>query len=97
MLQVTDRAATAFKEILAENDVAGDAIKLRPRTGSDEAGFDIIAISEPSKDDVPTLAEGVDVFVAPELAPALDDLVLDAGEAEQGLAFFVRPREDHQT
>jgi Fe-S cluster assembly iron-binding protein IscA len=90
MLQVTDRAATAFKEILAADDVAGEAIRLTPGSGPDATGFDILAITEPHADDVPTQAEGIDVFVAPELADALDRLVLDADDA--GQAFFVRPQ-----
>lgn len=90
MLQVTDRAASAFKEILAADDVAGEAIRLSPGTGPDAGGFDILAISEPSTDDVPTQAEGVDVFVAPELAEALDQLILDADD--EGQSFFIRPQ-----
>jgi Fe-S cluster assembly iron-binding protein IscA len=90
MLQVTARAASVFQEIL-EADDEGQAIRLRPADGG---SFDIVAITDPTEDDVPTEAPGVEVFVASELAPALDRLILDADLTDQGPAFFVRPQED---
>jgi Fe-S cluster assembly iron-binding protein IscA len=91
MLQVTDRAASVFQDILAADDVEGQAIRLKPGEAG-AGGFDIVAITDPKEDDVPTEARGVDVFVAPELAEELDRLILDANITDSGPAFFVRPQ-----
>jgi len=94
MLQITDTAASAFRDILAQEDVQGSAIRLAPETQADgRGGIALEAIDQPAPADAPTQARGVEVVVAPELAPSLEDAVLDARPTEQGAEFFIRPQE----
>lgn len=98
MLQVTDSAAAVFKDILADQGIDVSAIRLtQPEDGDTTGGFEIMAVAQPGQQDVAALSDGVDVYVAPELAPELDHLVLDADRTDEGPAFFVRHQEgeDH--
>lgn len=92
MLQVTESAAFAFRTILQREDVPGNAIRLAPTMENDgQIGIALQAVDQPGPDDAVTSAEGVEVVVAPELAQALDDSVLDAKQSEEGMAkFFLR-------
>jgi len=91
MLQITDTAASAFRDILAREEVPGQAIRLVPETRSNgEGGISLEAISEPAPADAEAEAEGVRVVVAEELADKLDDAVLDAKPTERGTEFFIR-------
>ena len=91
MLQITDTAASAFREILAREDVPGQAIRLVPERKSDgEAAISLEAIDEPAPADMQAEAKGVRVVVAPELAAKLDDAILDANPIEGGTEFFIR-------
>jgi Fe-S cluster assembly iron-binding protein IscA len=83
MLQVTDAAASVFKEILQRGHTSGGAIRLAPvigPTGESEVG--IQTVEGPREGDTTTEAEGVDVFVAEDLVQPLDAAVLDAEETE---------------
>ncbi|HET9312240.1 MAG TPA: hypothetical protein VFP41_13575 [Actinomycetota bacterium] len=51
----------------------------------------LTAIDGPTEADVPTQADGVDVFVAPELAIQVDGAVLDAEMTGAGDRFVLRP------
>ena len=91
MLQITDMAASAFRDILAQDEVKGQAIRLVPeRTSDGQGGISLEAIDEPAPADTHAEARGVRVVVAQELASTLDDAVLDAKPSEQGTEFFIR-------
>jgi Fe-S cluster assembly iron-binding protein IscA len=89
MLQVTDRAASVFRDMLDRDDVPGTAIRLAlepsAEPGSREIAF--VAVDGPKVGDVETKASGVKVVVAPELVDQLDDKVLDAEKTPQGPNF----------
>jgi Fe-S cluster assembly iron-binding protein IscA len=92
MLFVTDQAAAMFRDILARNDVEGNAIRLTSEVGDDGAKrIAIMAIDAPDASDAPTQADGIDVFVAPELAPDLEDSILDTEGDAGGTRLIVRP------
>lgn len=94
MLQITDTAASAFREILEKEDVPGTAIRLAPEMQEDgRGGITLQAIDRPSPTDAPTQATGIEVVVAPELAASLDDAILDARSTEQGAEFFLVPQQ----
>jgi Fe-S cluster assembly iron-binding protein IscA len=91
MLQITDTAASAFRDILAREEVRAQAIRLVPRTRTNgRSGISLEAINEPAPADAEARAQGVRVVVAEELASTLDDAVLDAKPTEQGTEFFIR-------
>jgi Fe-S cluster assembly iron-binding protein IscA len=75
-------AASAFRDILAQDEVQGQAIRLVPERTSDGKGaISLEAIDEPAPADAQAEARGVRVVVAQELASTLDDAVLDASRA----------------
>jgi Fe-S cluster assembly iron-binding protein IscA len=91
MLQITDTAASAFRDILAREEVRAQAIRLVPGTRTNgRSGISLEAINEPAPADAEARAQGVRVVVAEELASTLDDAVLDAKPTEQGTEFFIR-------
>ena len=91
MLQITDTAASAFRDILAREEVRGETIRLVPETRTNgQGGISLEAINEPAPADAEAQAQGVRVVVAQELASTLDDAVLDAKPTEQGTEFFIR-------
>jgi len=91
MLQITDTAASAFRDILAREEVRGQTIRLVPETRTNgQGGISLEAINEPAPADAEAEAQGVRVVVAQELASTLDDAVLDAKPTEQGTEFFIR-------
>lgn len=52
MLQITDMAASAFRDILAQDEVKGQAIRLVPeRTSDGQGGISLEAIDEPAPAD----------------------------------------------
>jgi Fe-S cluster assembly iron-binding protein IscA len=91
MLQITDMAASAFRDILAQDEVQGQAIRLVPeRTSHGKSGISLEAIDEPAPAGAQAEARGVHVVVAHELASSLDDALLDAKSTEEGTEFFLR-------
>jgi Fe-S cluster assembly iron-binding protein IscA len=94
MLQITDTAASAFRDILSQDDVQGNAIRLVPETKANgRGGIALQAIDQPAPADAQAQARGVQVVVAEELAPSLDDAILDAKPTQQGTEFFIRQQE----
>jgi Fe-S cluster assembly iron-binding protein IscA len=89
MLQVTDRAATAFRSMLDRDDVPGTAIRVTLESSAEPGTREIafLAVDGPKVGDVETKASGVKVVVAPELVDELDDVVLDAEESSEGPSF----------
>ncbi len=95
MLLVTDQAASLFRQILARDEVTGAAIRLAARPADDGATHMVLTtVDAPAETDVPTQAEGVDVFVAPELAAHVDGAVLDTESTDAGDRFVLRPPDE---
>ena len=91
MLEVTEAASAAFKTFLDRNDVQGNAIKLvAERSDNGETGIGVQPIDQPGPNDVATRSPGVVVVLAPEIAPSLEDAVLDARQTDTGSDLFVR-------
>jgi Fe-S cluster assembly iron-binding protein IscA len=92
MLRATDQAAAMFRDILARNDVEGNAIRLTREVGDDGTKrIAIMATDGPRETDTPIQAEGVDVYVAPELAPDLEGSIIDTEGDERGTRLVVHP------
>jgi len=90
MLQITETAASVFRDLLAKEDVPGTAIRLAPEIQEDgRGGISLQAIDQPAPTDAPAQAPGVQVVVAAELAESLEDAILDARETETGAEFFL--------
>ena len=94
MLQVTDAAVTVFKKVLEQGDHEGDGIRLVPNPQPDgRMSVGVEMIREPAPSDEPTQASGITIVVASDLAPDLDDAVLDAQETPTGADLIVRPQQ----
>lgn len=98
MLKVTEKARSVFQK-LVDRDGGTDVIRLVPDLQSDgQQGIGIEAVDQPGPTDRATQIEGpedpsaVIIVIAAELAPALDDAVLDARETDEGADLFVRPQ-----
>src|SRR4029450_1878122 len=71
MLQITDTAASAFRDILAREEVRGQTIRLVPETRTNgQGGISLEAINEPAPADAEAQAQGVRGVVAQGRASA---------------------------
>ena len=94
MLQVTEAAAGVFRDVIGSEGFEGNVIRIAPSSAADgRAGIVFQAVEEPLPGDTQTEAHDLNVFVAPELAPVLDEAVLDARDVEGGSELFLRPQE----
>jgi Fe-S cluster assembly iron-binding protein IscA len=94
MLQVTDRAVSVFKQVLEKGDHEGDGIRLVQNQQADgRMTVGVEMIEEAAASDEAAQARGLTVVVAKELAPDLENAVLDAEETATGADLFVRPQQ----
>src|SRR5262245_22413020 len=92
MLQVTDRAVSVFKKVLENGDQEGiRLVQNQQADGRMTVGVEMIR--EPAPSDEAAQARGLTVVVAKDLAPQLEDAVLDAEETPSGADLFVRPQQ----
>ncbi len=95
MLQVTDAAVSVFKKVLEERQHPGEGIRLVPNQQPDgRTTVGVEMIREPGPNDEPTEAHGLTVVVASDLAPDLENAVLDAKETGSGADLFVRRQKE---
>jgi Fe-S cluster assembly iron-binding protein IscA len=94
MLQVTDAAVSVFKKVLEQEERGGGGIRLVPNPQPDgRTSVGVEPIREPGPNDEPTEARGLTIVVARDLAPELEDAVLDAEETATGADLLVRPQQ----
>lgn len=90
MLAITQDATDAIREIATANEVpdeGGLRISVVPTEDASGAAVGLSLVAEPGPDDQVVGEEGAQVFVAPELAPELDDKRLDARVDGEDVAF----------
>lgn len=89
MLTLTDNAAEAVRNVMAAapESSAEAGLRILPQEGGEEVGLGLAMAAAPEQDDQVIEEEGARVFVAPEVAPYLEDKVLDAEQLESGLQF----------
>ena len=93
MLQVTDAAVSVFRKVLRQDEGGADVIRLVPSQQADgRRSVGVEMITEAGPNDEPAQARGLTIVVAGELAPDLDNKVLDAQETETGADLMVRPQ-----
>ena len=91
MLQLTETAERVFRKILDMPGVDAEAIRIVPEEQQGgQSAISIEVIDRPDPTDRPVIAKGVTVVVASELAPKVDDAVLDARETDGGADLFLR-------
>ena len=95
MLQVTDAAVSVFKKVLEQDERGGEGIRLIPNQQPDgRTSVGVELITDPGPNDQPTEARGLTVVVARDLAPQLENAVLDAEETATGADLMVRPQQE---
>lgn len=90
MLTVAPSAAEAITKLVASNGLPGDAgIRLSPVSSenSSGAGLEIAITDGPGPADQVIDQDGAHVFLAPEIADALEDRTLEATAQENRISF----------
>jgi hypothetical protein len=95
MLTLTPTAYAAVHALLDDPELP-ESSGIRLQSQTDEAGqpgIGIEVVSAPiDGDQLVPAGDGHDVFLSPDVAPVLDDQVLDAELDERRVAFSLRPR-----
>lgn len=95
MLQVTDRAVSVFRKVLENGSPEAEGIRLVQNQQADgRMTVGVEMIREPEPTDEAAQARGLTIVVQKELAPDLEDAVLDAEETPTGADLVVRPQQE---
>jgi Fe-S cluster assembly iron-binding protein IscA len=94
MLQVTDRAVSVFKKVMEKGNPEAEGIRLVQNQQADgRMTVGVEMIREPEPTDEAAQARGLTIVVQKELAPDLEEAVLDAEETPTGADLVVRPQQ----
>ncbi len=95
MLTLTDSAAEAVKHAVnaAEGLPESGGLRISAQDLGDSTGLGLAVAPVPGEDDQVIEEEGARVFVAAEVAPFLDDKVLDAEQQGSSIQFSVTEQE----
>jgi iron-sulfur cluster assembly protein len=89
MLKVTESAAEQIKNAASEGGTAGMALRLAA-IKHDDGSFDYrMGFDDVSEDDISFRESGVEIVMAPEFVPLLDETTLDYVELEDGQLQFI--------
>jgi len=91
LLALTDSAVQAVKDIVSSSEQVPETGGLRmvaERAGM-QAKFQLSVASLPAEDDEVIEEQGARVFLEPEAASLLDDMVLDASVEQNRVAFTI--------
>lgn len=94
MLKLSENAAAALENLReAEGVPESHGARL---TGGEQPGGDIVVrlefVESPQEADEVAEQAGTEVFVAPEVAEPLSDVVMDVEDSDQGLSFVFIPQ-----
>lgn len=89
MFKVTQAAAEQVKNAAQQGGTEGMALRLAAQKKPD-GSFDYrMGFDEISEDDIRFSSEGVDIVMAPEFVPLLDNTTLDFARLDEGEAQFI--------
>lgn len=89
MFKVTEAAAEQVKSAAQEGGTEGMALRLAAQRHAD-GSFDYrMGFDEVTEDDISFASEGVDIVMAPEYVPLLDNTTLDFAVLQDGEAQFI--------
>jgi iron-sulfur cluster assembly protein len=91
LLALTDNAVQAVRDIVSASEQVPETGGLRlvaERAGT-QANFQLSVVSLPAEDDEVIEEQGARVFLEPEAASLLDDMVLDASVEHNRVAFTI--------
>lgn len=89
MFQLTEAAAEQIRAAATQGGTEGMALRLAATTKED-GSFDYLMGFDDSKDeDISFKSEGIDIVMAPEYVPMLDEAILDYVEIEANNPQFI--------
>jgi Fe-S cluster assembly iron-binding protein IscA len=95
MLQVTARAATILKEARSQRGVPETfGLRVAQPTSNSQSGVHLEFTEEPAPGDQVSEANGLRLFIAPEIAEPLTEQAIDAQGAEPGSDLVLREQND---
>ena len=89
MFEVTETAARQIQNAAREGGTEGMALRLAARRKGDGSFDYAMGFDEVSEDDIRFQSRGVDIVMAPEYVPLLDQTVMDYVEIEDGDFRFI--------
>jgi iron-sulfur cluster assembly protein len=89
MFKVTPAAAAQVRVAAEQGGTAGMALRLAAQQKPDGSIDYRMGFDEGTEDDIRFSSEGVQIVMAPEYVPLLDDATLDFVELEPGEAQFI--------
>ena len=95
MFRVTHAAATQVKVAGQQGGTDGMPLRLAAQQKPDGSIDYLMGFDEASEEDIRLTSEGVEVVMAPEYVPLLDDALMDYVELEQGehQFIFINPKD----
>ena len=89
MFKVTPTAANQVREAAKQGGTEGMALRLAASQKPDGSIDYLMGFDEAKEDDINFKSEGVDLVMAPEHVPLLDEVTMDFVELEEGDRQFV--------
>ena len=89
MFKVTEAAAAQVKVAAQQGGAEDMSLRLAAQQKADGSIDYLMGFDEPKEDDIRFTSAGVDIIVAPEYVPLLDEAVMDFVEIEQGERQFI--------
>lgn len=89
MFQLTDKAAAQVREAAKNGGTEGMALRMAANKKEDGAIDYLMGFDEKKDDDIEINANGVEVVIAPEFMPLLDQATMDYVEIEDGDFRFI--------
>lgn len=97
MFKVTAAAADQVRKAAQQSGTEGMALRLAASQKADGSFDYVMGFDEATEDDIRFKSEGVDLVMAPEYVPLLDQTTMDFVELEAGDRQFVflNPKDPH--
>lgn len=89
MFKVTETAANQVREAAKQGGTEGMALRLAASQKPDGSIDYLMGFDEAKEDDIAFNSEGVDIVMAPEHVPLLDEAVMDFVQLDEGDRQFV--------
>ena len=95
MFRVTQAAASQVKVAAQQGGTDGMALRLAAHQKPDGSIDYLMGFDEATEEDIRVTSEGVEIVMAPEYVPLLDETLLDYVELEQGehQFIFINPKD----
>jgi iron-sulfur cluster assembly protein len=89
MFKVTEAAADQVRRAAQQSGTEGMALRLAARQKADGSIDYLMGFDDAKEDDIRFNTEGVEIIMAPEDAPLLDQTVMDFVELDEGQHQFI--------